>query len=397
MGGIYIHIPFCRQACSYCNFHFTVNLSNKSRLLSALLKEIDLRKDYLSGEIIETVYFGGGTPSLLTADEVKKLFDKLGQTFQIADEAEITLEANPDDLTEGKIRQLRTTAVNRLSIGVQSFDDDDLNFLHRAHNSKQAELSVMMAQDAGFENTTIDLIYGIPERLQGARSKGQANENPSPVPRQSSIQKWLGNLEKLRQYGIPHFSAYCLTIEPKTILGKMIRQKKFPGVNEENSAIQFETLMDFAAENHYDHYEISSFAKPGLHSRHNTAYWTGKKYLGLGPSAHSYDGISRQWNIANNTLYIQSLAKGKLNFEKEVLSETDRFNEYLMTALRTKWGIDKNYLRENFGAMRFIRFEKAASRFLQQQMLVADNGKITLSRSGKLIADRIISEMFEAE
>ncbi|HXH18604.1 MAG TPA: radical SAM family heme chaperone HemW [Chitinophagales bacterium] len=381
MSGIYIHIPFCKQPCSYCNFHFSVSLKNKKAFLAALLKEIDLRKNYLSGEKFETVYFGGGTPSLLSSDELKRIFEKLESTFPIASDAEITLEANPDDLSKNKVTELRTTPVNRLSIGIQSFNDDDLKFLNRAHSAAQGELSLRHVQDAGFENITIDLIYGIPGSSQA-----------------SGIQsKWLTNLDKVSLFNIPHFSAYCLTIEPKTILDKLIREKKAPDADEADAAMQFESLMDFAEENGYEHYEISNFAKAGYRSRHNTSYWTGKKYIGLGPSAHSYNGISRQWNIANNSLYIQALEKGNLNFEQEILSATDRFNEYIMTSLRTNWGVDRNYLKQNFPERQAAHFEESVSAIIAEGLLAAEKETLRLTRKGKMIADRIISGLFETE
>lgn len=376
MAGIYIHIPFCKQACYYCNFHFTVNHRQKEDFVKALLKEISLRPNYLEGEKIETIYFGGGTPSLLSGDEVKQIMDALQENFEIAQNPEVTLEANPDDLEKKKISELKTTAVNRFSIGIQSFHDEDLKYLHRAHNGQQADYSVKLAQDAGFENITIDLIYAIPNLTDA---------------------KWKSNLEKMNGLSIPHFSSYCLTVEPKTPLEKFIRDKKMPDVNDAQAARQFEMLMDFAEKNNYEHYEISNFAKAERYSRHNTSYWTGKKYLGLGPSAHSFDGKSRQWNIANTTLYIQSLEKGELNFEKETLTDSNRFNEYIMTSLRTKWGIDVNYLKTKFGSQRFEQFAKNADPFFQNHSLHLENNKITLERKGKLIADKIISELFETD
>lgn len=373
MAGIYIHIPFCRQACHYCNFHFTVNHKGKDVFMDALLKEISLRKNYLENEKIETIYFGGGTPSLLSGDDVKKILDALHRQFEIAPVAEITLEANPDDLDKKKISELKTTAVNRFSVGVQSFHDDDLKYLHRAHNAQQADYSIKLAQDAEFENITIDLIYAIPNLTN---------------------EKWKNNLNKLNELSIPHFSSYCLTVEPKTALDKFIREKKMADVNDAQAAHQFELLMDFAEKNGYEHYEISNFCKPERYSKHNTSYWIGKKYLGLGPSAHSFDGKSRQWNISNNTLYIQSLEKGELNFEKETLTSNNRFNEYIMTSLRTKWGIDQNLLKEKFEEFS-ARFAKNIEPFFENKSLQTENEKITLTRKGKLIADKIISELFE--
>lgn len=369
--------------------------------MGALLKEITLRKNYPAGEKIETVYFGGGTPSLLSGDEVKKILDALHRQFEIAADAEVTLEANPDDLDKKKISELKTTAVNRFSIGVQSFDDNDLKYLHRVHNAQQADYSIKLAQDAGFENITIDLIYGIPEanerhEILGMRQKMQDARHKTRDS-QPATKRLLQNLQNLSALTIPHFSAYCLTVEPKTALAKFIREKKMPDVNDAAAAQQFEQLMDFAEANNYEHYEISNFCKPGSYSKHNTSYWTGKKYLGLGPSAHSYDGRTRQWNISNNTLYAQSLEKGELNFEKEILTESNRFNEYIMTSLRTKWGIDTNYLKANFDAQYCSRFEQDAQEFFDRNELISENGKILLTRKGKLLADKIISALFETD
>ncbi len=403
MSGIYIHIPFCRQPCSYCNFHFTVNLQHKDAFLQSLMVEVDLRKEYLKGAAIETIYLGGGTPSLLSADEVKILFEKIYQTFSVSENAEVTLEANPDDLSAEKIKELRATPVNRLSIGIQSFDDGDLKLLNRAHHAQQAETSVKMAQDAGFENITVDLIYGLPEKIRGTGDGGRGKEgkdspfdtHSSLVPRPSPLSdKWLINLTKLHALRIPHFSAYCLTIEPKTILEKMIREKKSPGTDDALAAQQFEMLMDFAAQHGYDHYEISNFAKEQRYSRHNTSYWTGKHYLGMGPSAHSYDGESRQWNITNTALYIQSLQQGGLNFEKEQLTGNDRYNEYVMTSLRTRWGVDMGYVKAHFGDEKSAMLEKNALKFFEEHALARNDETITLTRKGKLIADRIICDLF---
>ncbi len=393
MAGIYIHIPFCRQACYYCNFHFTVNHRGKDAFVDALLKEIALRKDYLENEKIETIYFGGGTPSLLSGDEVKKVLDALHRQFEIAPGAEITIEANPDDLDKKKISELKTTAINRFSIGVQSFHDEELKYLHRAHNAQQADYSIKLAQDASFENITVDLIYGLPEsdvrhEMRDVRLKTQDSRHAN--------KKFQQNLQKLSELSIPHFSAYCLTVEPKTALEKFIREKKMADVDDAQAAHQFELLMDFAEKNCYEHYEISNFCKPEHYSKHNTSYWTGKKYLGLGPSAHSFDGISRQWNISNNTLYIQSLEKGELNFVKETLTNSNRFNEYIMTSLRTKCGIDQNFLKEKFEEFS-AQFAKNTEPFFENKSLQTENEKITLTRKGKLIADKIICELFETD
>ncbi len=376
MAGIYIHIPFCKQACNYCNFHFSVNLEKNTSFIKTLLREIEIRKDYLQHEKVETIYFGGGTPSILSANEINEIHSLLSKAFEIAETPEITLEANPDDLTDDKLKELKQTPLNRLSIGVQSFFDEDLQYLNRVHNSKQAAVSIKQAQDAGFENITLDLIYAIPTLTDV---------------------KWAKNLQQIAKLSIPHFSAYCLTVEPRTALEKFIREKKLKDVDEAVAARQFEMLMDFAINAGYDHYEISNFSRPGYYSKHNSSYWNGKKYLGLGPSAHSYDGESRQWNISNNTLYIQSLEKGSPVFEAEHLTSKDHFNEYLLTSLRTASGADLNFIAKNFGAGRAASFQDSIAPLLQEKLAELEAGKIRLTRAGKLIADRIISDLFDTD
>ncbi|MDO3640442.1 radical SAM family heme chaperone HemW [Mucilaginibacter sp. L3T2-6] len=372
MAGIYIHIPFCKQACYYCDFHFSTSLKYKDELLQALIKEINLQKTYLAGETIETIYFGGGTPSILSAGELNQLTETITSLHTVGSNAEITIEANPDDLDKAKLQALRQTDINRFSIGIQSFFDDDLTWMNRVHRAAEAEASVKRAQDAGFENITVDLIYGYPLLTEA---------------------KWKHNLDKVFELDIPHVSSYSMTVEPQTALASFIKKKKQPAMDEQQSAEQFTILMD-AMQNHgFEHYEISNFAKPGHYSRHNSNYWKGVKYLGIGPSAHSFNGETRQWNIANNSKYTQALEKSEVPAEIEVLTENDRLNEYIMTSLRTMWGLDLNNLNAIAkGASDDLI--KDAQPFFEKGWVQQSENKITLSREGKLYADHIASELF---
>ncbi len=374
MAGIYIHIPFCKQACHYCDFHFSTLLQNKSSFLNALKKEITLRKKYLENEMISTIYFGGGTPSLLSKIELMDIFDTLNQHFMIHPEAEITLEANPDDLTELKINELKDTPINRLSIGIQSFYDEDLKLMNRAHSSDEALKAVKLALSNGFENITIDLIYGIPTLTH---------------------HNWRNNLQIAFALNIKHISAYCLTVEPKTVLAQQVKIGSVKNVDEQHSSEQFEIMLDAMHSNDFVQYEISNFCKDGAYSKHNSSYWLKEKYLGLGPSAHSFNGSSRQWNISNNALYIQSLDKGELNFEKEELTINQCYNEYILTSLRTIWGIDLDYLERAFGSGYLSFFIEEVQPYIQSGHVLNEEKKIYLSDKGKLIADKISSDLFK--
>jgi putative oxygen-independent coproporphyrinogen III oxidase len=373
MAGIYIHIPFCKQACYYCNFHFSTSLKLKNDFVAALLKEIDFRKEYLQNEYVETIYFGGGTPSLLTAGDLQIIFQKLYSAFNISKDAEITLEANPDDINSEKLKAWKKAGINRLSIGIQSFFEEDLIWMNRAHNATQAFDCIDVSQNEGFENITIDLIYGTP---------GLTDSN------------WKKNVEQAIAFNIPHLSCYALTVEPKTVLDKMIHEKKSADINPDEQAKQFILLMDWLNSAGYEHYEISNFAKPGMRSKHNSSYWQQKKYLGLGPSAHSFDGASRQWNVANNALYIQSLSKNELLFEKEELTKIQQLNEYIMISLRTIEGCDLNNVRDKFGLKKTEQLLINAETFIQQQKIKNNNEKLILTREGKLLADGIASALF---
>ena len=377
MSGIYIHIPFCKQACYYCNFHFSTSLKYKNELIDALLQEISMQADYLKGQKVQTIYFGGGTPSLLSADEVKRIFEQLNQYFDIASDFEMTLEANPDDLTANKIKAFRKTPINRFSIGIQSFIDKDLQFMNRSHDSKQAENCIRLAQDANFNNLTIDLIYGTPTMNDAA---------------------WQSNLDKAISFNIPHISAYCLTVEPKTALDYFVKKGKAPAVDEEQAAHQFEILIETLAKNDFLHYEISNFCRKGQESRHNSSYWKGQSYLGLGPSAHTFNGHSRQWNIANNAQYIQRIQAGQSAVaEVEQLTDNQRFNEYLMTSLRTIWGCDLVKIEEDFG-LDFLTFlNKNSQKFKANDLLIEENKHLFLTSKGKFLSDGIISDLMQVD
>ncbi len=373
MAGIYLHIPFCRQACSYCNFHFSTSLTHKDEMVQAMVTEIALRRDYLGTDRIETVYFGGGTPSLLTEKDLGLLFEAIYKHFDFSVDAEITLEANPDDLTAEKVAILRRTPINRFSIGVQSFSDADLQFMRRVHRAEDALRAIRTVQDAGFAQITIDLIYG------------------SPV---TSHAQWERNLDTFFGLDIPHLSAYCLTVEEKTILWHQVRKGAAEPVSPEHAATQFDLLVALTAREGFEHYEISNFAKPGAYSRHNTSYWKGIPYLGIGPSAHSFSGGTRQWNTAHNMAYLKALAEGRVPFESEELTPAQQYNEYVMTGLRTMWGCDAAVL-ERLGFLSYFR--KAAEPFLRQGYLTQDRETYRLTQQGKFLADGIASELFQVD
>lgn len=372
MAGIYLHIPFCKQACHYCDFHFSTSFKHKKELLQALHQEIVLQKQYLEGEIIETIYFGGGTPSVLETSEINALLDVIFNNFSVREDAEITLEANPDDLNPQKILALKQTPINRFSIGVQSFFDEDLLWMNRAHRSFEAFTSIKTAQDAGFQNITIDLIYGYP--LLGD-------------------EKWQHNLEQFFGLQIPHLSAYSMTVEPQTALASFISKKKQLPMNEEQSAAQFEFLMQSTEKHGFEHYEISNFSLPDWRSRHNSNYWKGVKYLGIGPSAHSFNGGTRQWNVANNTQYLAALEKNEVPFSQETLSIQDRINELIMTALRTSEGLNLDFV-DQVSPQTSISVLNESAVFIDKKWLIKTGNTLILSREGKLYADHISAQLF---
>jgi oxygen-independent coproporphyrinogen III oxidase len=373
MAGIYIHVPFCKQACYYCNFHFSTNLGLQNDFKDALLKEISLRRQYIQDEDVETIYFGGGTPSLLSGSAVREILSSLYNHFRISADPEITLEANPDDIDTNRLHDWKKAGINRLSIGVQSFFDEDLKWMNRAHDGQQAWDSIELVKLAGIENYSLDLIYGSP---------GLTDE------------KWGINLHKAIALNPAHISCYALTVEPKTALFKMISSNISENVQPEKQASQFLNGIQILQEAGFEHYETSSFAKPGKRSRHNSSYWQSKKYLGLGPAAHSFDGVSRQWNIANNVSYIKSLNAGELSFESEMLEPRDLLNEYIMTSLRTSEGLDLIFVTNRFGREKRNSLEVNASVFVSRNQIRVDDSKLILTEQGKLFADGIAAALF---
>lgn len=371
MAGIYIHIPFCKQACHYCDFHFSTVMKKRPEMVDALIREIELRKGELP-ETIETIYFGGGTPSVLSAEEINRLIDAVYQHFDVSENPEITLEANPDDLSSERILQMAASRINRLSIGIQSFFDDDLQLMNRAHNAAEAEKSLAEAAQH-FDNISIDLIYGIP---------GMDHE------------KWQRNIQKALSFQIPHISSYALTVEPKTALQQLIAKGKIASPSDEVASEHFQILAQTLQREGFVHYELSNFGKPGYFSRNNTAYWLGKKYLGIGPSAHSYNGHSRSWNIANNSLYLRAIEENRLPLEKEILTQTDRYNEYIMTGLRTIWGVSLDRIEQEFGAEVLEYLEAQSEIFLQQELLVVENRVLKTTDKGKFLTDGLASDLF---
>lgn len=372
MSGIYLHIPFCKQACHYCDFHFSTSMKNKDAMVEALARELELRKNEFEGQVVETIYFGGGTPSVLSDGEIRFLISHIYQHYQVAENPEITLEANPDDLTVEKIDQLAASRINRLSMGIQSFFDSDLQLMNRAHNALEARKSLEYARRY-FDNITIDLIYGMPNM---------------------SNQRWLENVQTALSFDVPHISAYALTVEPKTALQKMIAAGTAPNPSDEVAAQHFQILTGVLQQAGFVHYELSNFGKPGYFSRNNSAYWLGKKYLGIGPSAHSYDGVSRSWNIANNNLYLKAIAQDKLPSEKEILSTADRYNEAVMTGLRTIWGISLYRVATEFGAEFLEYLGRTSQTFIAQGLLSLEDGILKTTAKGKFLADGLASELF---
>ncbi len=372
MAGIYIHVPFCKQACHYCDFHFSTSLKNKAPLIEAILQEIELRKSYLPSNRIKTIYFGGGTPSLLETAEIKQILSKIQSIFKVDKSAEITLEANPDDLNIAKIKSLKTAGINRLSIGIQSFYDEDLSDMNRAHNAEEAKVVVQNCLDQGFEHLSIDLIYG------GTTL---------------SDERWINNLETAFTSGINHLSAYSLTVEPKTALSSFIEKGKKAPLEDEKSIRHFEILKSMAKEHGFEHYEISNLSKPGHYSTHNTNYWKGEAYLGIGPSAHSFNDDSRQWNIRNNSQYIKLVNEGGAYFEQETLSPSDQYNEYIMTALRTTWGVDFSVIESRFGTD-LLTYIKNQLHAISASLIEPTENGFKLSVQGMNVADTVISECF---
>ena len=372
MAGIYIHIPFCKQACFYCDFHFSTSLKKKDALISCLVKEIELRKQELNNEIIETIYFGGGTPSMLSSKEIGLLIAAVYEHYTVVAAPEITLEANPDDLSEEKIIELSKTPINRLSIGVQSFFEKDLKLMNRAHSSSEAHDSLKIATRY-FENISVDLIYGIP---------GLTNE------------EWQQNIQTALSFNIPHISSYALTVEPKTALEALIKKGKIENVNDDLAQKQFSILREVLTQANFVHYELSNFGKENFFSKNNTAYWLGKSYLGIGPSAHSFDGKQRSWNIRNNTKYIKGIELDRLSIEREILSIKDRYNEYVMTGLRTIWGVSLEKIKADFGVKYVTYIKTESEKYRQQKLLYLEDDILKTTKEGAFLVDGIAAHLF---
>jgi len=378
MSGIYIHIPFCKQACHYCDFHFSTSLKKKDEMVLALAKEIELRKGEFENESIETIYFGGGTPSILEISDLKFLIDEVYRNYKVVSTPEITVEANPDDLfpslsfRRNLFEELKVIGVNRLSIGIQSFFEDDLKLMNRAHNAEEAKKCLEIATQH-FDNISIDLIYGIPNM---------------------SNEKWLKNIETALSFGVPHISSYALTVEPKTALHTFIQKGIIPQPDDEVAAAHFQILVDKLSEKGFIHYELSNFGKENYFSKNNSSYWLGKKYIGIGPSAHSYDGQNRGWNVSNNALYIKSIQENKLPIEIETLTKTDRYNEYVMTGLRTIWGVSLDRIEEEFGKTYLDYLNHQAAKFIEDHLLFVDDNILRTTKNGKFLCDGIASDLF---
>src|SRR5450759_3885536 len=377
MAGIYIHIPFCKKLCYYCDFYHVITSEKNSVFVDALLKETALRKDYLEDETVSTIYIGGGTPSVFSIKELSDILNQINKFFRVEENCEITIELNPDDVNQDYMEGLKKLNINRISLGVQSWRDSDLKMLNRRHNSEQAAAALTEVFNAGFNNVTIDLIYGIPGM---------------------TVKEWSSNLDKAFSFDIKHLSAYHLTIEPGTVFGKMQEKGHFTEIDEDESNAQFNTLIEKAEAAGFIHYEISNFGKPGYFSKHNSNYWKQVNYLGLGPSAHSFNGYSRQWNIRNLNGYIKSINSGKSFFEKEELDTKARFNEYIMTSLRTMWGIDLEYIETTFEKEGYDYVVNLSGKFKNYGLMKQEKNSLVLTNQGKMISDNIISEfMMPAE
>lgn len=376
MAGIYIHIPFCKTRCIYCDFYSTTRNELKRKYINALCRELKARKEYLRGEPVHTIYFGGGTPSQLEEADFRQVFETIGQTYGLESAQEITLEANPDDLTEAYVTMLRTLPFNRISMGIQTFDDPTLRLLNRRHDAAQAIEAVGRCRQAGFRNISIDLIYGLPDETE---------------------QRWQHDLQQAVSLDVEHISAYHLTYEEGTRIHELLQSRRIREVDEESSVRFFTTLMDTLATAGYEHYEISNFCKPGLHSRHNTSYWQGIPYLGCGPSAHSYNGEEREWNVASLEDYIRSVEAGERQHETELLSPTTRYNEYVMTRLRTRQGISLSEIEQAFGTKQGDYCTQAATPYLESGSLKLEDGRLRLTRQGIFVSDGIISDLMFIE
>jgi len=373
MSGIYIHIPFCKQACHYCDFHFSTSMKKKDQLIFALAKEMELRKDEFKNITVETIYFGGGTPSVLSADELQYLIDSVYLNYKVTDNPEVTLEANPDDLNEEVIIKLSKSPINRLSIGIQSFYEKDLKLMNRAHNAQEAKRCLQLATQY-FDNISLDLIYGIPN---------------------STNAEWLDNIQTALSFGVPHISSYALTVEPKTALASFIAKGIIDNVDDDLAHEQFHILIEQLEQAGFDHYELSNFGKKGFYSKNNSAYWLGKPYLGIGPSAHSFNGDQRAWNVKNNAIYISKINLNQLPLEVETLTVTDKYNEYVMTGLRTIWGVSLDKIEKQFGESFLEYLLQQANQYINKQMLYIEDNNLKTTKTGKFLSDGIASDLFK--
>ena len=372
MSGIYIHIPFCKQACYYCDFHFSTSLKKRDLMVAAIIKELEMRNNELENTTIETIYFGGGTPSLLSVEEITSIISKVKKHYNVSKNPEITLEANPDDLSKDQLKKLAKSPINRLSIGIQSFFEEDLKLMNRAHSAQEAKDCIAQASKY-FNNVSIDLIYGIP---------GLSND------------RWIKNIETALSYNVPHISSYALTVEPKTALEKFIDKGIVANVNDEQAQEQFQLMLDYLQAADFIHYELSNFGREGFFSRNNSAYWQGKSYLGIGPSAHSFNGQQRSWNVRNNSIYINSIQNDILPSEVETLTVTDRYNEYVMTGLRTIWGVSVTKVETEFGKSYKNYLLKQAQKHINEHLLYLDDDKLLVAKKGKFLSDGIAADLF---
>lgn len=372
MAGIYIHIPFCKQACHYCDFHFSTSMKKKEEMVMALAKEIEMRKNEFQDEQVETIYFGGGTPSILAVSDIKLLIDAVYSNYNIVENPEITIEANPDDLSKERIIELSYNKINRLSIGIQSFFEEDLKLMNRAHNSAEAKKCLEFATQY-FENISVDLIYGIP---------GLSND------------RWQKNIDLALSFGVKHISSYALTVEPKTALATFVKNGTIAKPDDDSAFEQFHILINTLLEHDFMHYELSNFGKENYFSKNNSAYWLGQKYIGIGPSAHSFDGKMRGWNVSNNSKYIASIQNNFLPIEKELLTKTDLYNEYVMTGLRTIWGVSLIKIENDFGVDYLNYLIINSKRFIEDEQLFLENKILRTTSKGKFLTDGIASSLF---
>jgi len=373
MSGVYIHIPFCAKKCFYCDFYTTLSIKHKDEYIKTIVKELNKRQNYIENKEIKTIYFGGGTPTLIEPSKLQNIITEISKIYSLNKDVEITIEANPDDINLQYVQELKKTKINRISIGLQSFFDEDLKLMNRRHTSFENINAVKLLQDKGYTNISGDLIYGLPNM---------------------TIENWQKNLSEFFTLNIPHLSAYHLTFEPNTVFSKFLKKGKIKEVPEDDSIKQFDLLISEAKKNKFIHYETSNFAKEGFFSRHNSAYWKQKHYLGLGASAHSYNGNSRQYNISNITEYMKKVGRGSKYFEKEELSKPDKYNDYIITSLRTIWGVDLIFIKNNFGDEYLNFIENKSKLLIEKGLLINEEQTLKITQKGKFIEDNILLDLF---